>query len=164
MSSNLSTRKTIFDSRKSTNVYGGVEYTHHRSSDFEIPPGYVALVELTTHKDYFNRVVFTAIKRPRSIERQNCFDTTCQGKRYHQAYCTHELGQSPNNFKKSVLRWGLDAPNGAVNQFHYITRPGDYYLTADKLTNAVLEDCNNPTIIEVFIFPANTVVQVSDAC
>lgn len=166
-------RMTIFDSRKSTKIYGGVKHTHHRTADFYIPPGMMAVVELTTHHKYLDEVTFVAVRRPRALSEQSCFDATCEGKRYHQVPCSDELGAkgkgtvgSTQSTERAKTTWrlGNDYVNNVTHDFRFITRPGDYYLTADKGTNNVLTDCENPTIIEVTLVPVTHNVQVQNLC
>lgn len=162
--------KTIFDSRKARENY--LDKTHVRSSTFEVEEGEVALVELTTHHAYFDKMSFTALRIPKSLSDEDCHDTNGIAKRYHQVSCGTDLGErctttnqnvtTQTPYASSVLRWGKDHVNKTVNEYHYITRPGTYYLVADN--NEHLMDCDVVTIIEVFKLPTTHNVQVQQVC
>lgn len=153
MSSKINTQpQVIFDSRTAKKNYANFNY--YRSGAFTVPSGYIAVVELTTNHTYLPTLSFTAIRIPVGSSMSECYLKTCVGKRYRRWRCYQGLGQDvPNtqydDFNRSIVRWGNDPYREELVEHEYIVRPGNYYLVADKCNNTNLEDCVNPTIIEV---------------
>lgn len=142
----------IFDSRLAKGVYVNDNYI--RSQSFNVPPGYVAVIELTTHYTFLPTITFTAIRIPPLFTANQCFNDSCLGKRYRRWRCYQGLGEDlPNTqmdpFNQSVVRWGNDAIRGELVEHEYIVRPGQYYLIADKCNNENLLDCTKPTILDM---------------
>lgn len=163
--------KAIFDSRKAKDLY--TKDSHYRSADFEVPAGHVALVELTTKHDMFDKITFTAIRVPQGIS-GDCYVLDGVGKRYHQSQCGESFGEKSSGnktsgstytpYKKSMWRLGHDVYNKETYEYRYITRPGNYYLTANKGVSEPIENCSVPTVIEVSIFPASHVLNIHQTC
>lgn len=151
--------QVIFDSRHAKSVYR--DYNYYRSGGFCVPAGYVAVVELTTHHTFLSNLLFTAIRVPPSHSLDACYGTkNCLGKRYRRWRCYQGLGDTGtntqfNDFNRSIVRWGNDTIRGELVEHEYIVRPGNYYLIADKCSNTNLEDCNNPTVIDVTLVPVD---------
>lgn len=156
---NVSRPLVVFDSRQAKKTYQ--QYNYYRSSGFDIPPGFVGVVELTTHHTYLPTITFTAIRVPAPGNLDACFGSkNCLGKRYRRWRCYQGLGEDlPNtsldDFNKSVVRWGNDYIRGELVEHEFIVRPGSYYLMGEKCNNANIEDCTNPTIIEVTLVPVD---------
>lgn len=163
----------IFDSRTAKRVYK--EFSYYRSESFKVPAGYIAVVEMTAHKDYIPALTFTAIRTPADSNSGHCYAAAGVGKRYRRWKCSQSLGSTEASggsgqpteitpYNKSVVRWGWDFINEEIVEFEYITRPGTYYLIADKCNNLQIEDCNNPTIIEVTLIPVNHIPELHLSC
>lgn len=161
---NVTEPVVIFDSRQAKKIYK--DYNYYRSSGFTVPPGYVGVVELTTHWTYLATMTFTAIRVPSPGQLDACFGgKNCLGKRYRRWRCYQGLGEDlPNtqldDFNKSVVRWGNDTIRGELVEHEYIVRPGQYYLIADKCNSTNIEDCTNPTIIEVTLVPVDHIPEL----
>lgn len=147
----------IFDSRKARNLYK--DYKQYRSSDIVVPPGYLGLVELIAPEDYLPKITMTAVRlpTPQTGEDSDCFNECGLGKRYRRWRCSQELGdhRSPNirptkftDYNQHIVYWGYDPFIDRIVEFEWIDRPGTYYLEANRCDNAVLDDCDNPTIVE----------------
>lgn len=158
----------IFDSRIASKTYKDLD--HYRSTEFFVPGGCIALVELTTGKDIIENMTFTAIRVPIPSPTFECYENSkCIGKRYRRWKCCQSLGENivgsnTDDFAKSVVRWGNDKVNKEIVQFEYITRPGFYYLTTLKCTSPDIENCAIPTIFEVTIFPIDGVPDLDLPC
>lgn len=166
----------IFDSRKARNRYK--EYKLYRSSDLVVPPGYVALVEIIAPVKYLEKMTFSAIRipTPQTGEDTDCFDECGMGKRYRRWRCEQELGdhRSPNarptrytQYNQHIVRWGYDTFIDRIVEFEFIDRPGTYYLEANRCDNGVLDDCDNPTIIEASLirwYPSYSPLDLPGIC
>lgn len=148
----------VFDSREAKKNYAGLNY--YRSSGFTVPPGYVGVVELTTNYQYLPLMTFSAIRIPTSASFDECYGNPRLGKRYRRWRCYQGLGMDDPNtqfddFNRSVVRWGIDQIRNELVEHEYIVRPGQYYLIADKCQSQVIEDCDNPTFIDVSFVPVD---------
>jgi len=128
----------IFDSRVAKENYKELPYV--RSKSFDIAPGETAHLELSTHEQYYKRVSFKII---RQIKPEGVKDDCLSTKGYVKPY------RFPNG---TVAALGESRENsGKIFESVVIDRPGRYYIAAGKECNAVLGDCDRPTIVEVFI-------------
>lgn len=153
----------IFDSRKAKEVYSGIDY--YRSEGFTVPPGYVAVVELTTSYRYLPCVTFTAIRIPPTASFDECYANPRMGKLYRRWRCYQGLGEDKPNtvfddFNRSIVRWGNDEIRKELVEHEFIVRPGQYYLIASKCDNIVIEDCINPTVIDVSLVPVDHIPEL----
>lgn len=147
----------IFDSRKARERYK--EYKSYRSSDFVVPPGYLGLIEIIAPEEYLSKMTFTAVRipTPQVGEDTDCYNECGLGKRYRRWKCSQTTGdhKSPNmrptkftDYNAHIVYWGFDPFIDKIVEFEYVVRPGTYYLVANRCDNKVLDDCDNPTIIE----------------
>lgn len=147
----------VFDSRKARNRYKN--YKEYRSSDIIVPPGYLGLVEVIAPVEYLEKMTFSAVRipTPQGGDDSDCFNECELGKRYRRWRCTQELGdhRSPNmrptaytGYNQHIVYWGFDPFIDRIVEFEWIDRPGTYYLEANRCENDVLNDCDNPTLIE----------------
>lgn len=165
----------IFDSRKAKERY--TDYRDVRSSDFFVPPNYVGIVSIIAPQEYMADMSFTAIRipTPETGEDTDCYRDCNTGKRYRRWRCDQDLGNhkpdkvgvpltSYTGYNSSVVYWGLDPFSRHVVEFEYIVRPGWYFLQADRCKNNVLEDCINPTLIELSLMYTETVYDLLLPC
>lgn len=148
----------VFDSRRAKEVYE--QYQYYRSRSFDVPAGYVALVEMTTALEYFPTMTF-GINRV-IIGDNECYETDEICKLYRRWKCEQSLGDynSPNGiptafteYNQSLVQLGWDSQNDQLVEFEYITRPGRYFLIGLKCNNQNIEDCTRPTVFEVTLVP-----------
>lgn len=153
----------IFDSRKASLIYK--DYGYYRSSDFTVPAGYVAVVELTTHRDNMGCLKFQAM---RTALQNECYEKEGIVKKYRRWRCRQGMGRPQddtsggvtdfNEYGMSIVIWGHDEANKNYVDFEYITRPGNYYLfMCSSNTDDVINDCDRPTLIEVTMIPIGTI-------
>lgn len=161
----------IFDSRNAKTNYKDENY--YRSESFKVPPGYVALIELTTASEYKGSVTFVVYREPETLkEMDDCYNNKGIAKKYRQLKCSNSLGPLTdlttgtqyNDYNKKVVRLGNDYINKEIVEFEYITRPGKYFLMANKSDNTPIEDCSLPTIIELSLIPVTTISNVRPVC
>lgn len=148
----------VFDSRRAKSVYE--EFGYYRSASFDVPAGYVALIEMTTAIDYFPTMTF-GVHRV-IIGNDECYKTDEISKMYRRWKCQQSLGDynSPNGiptsytpYNQSLVQLGWDSQNDQLVEFEYITRPGRYFLIGLKCNNQNVEDCTRPTVFEVTLIP-----------
>lgn len=152
----------IFDSRQGAQVYDET-YRYYRSSTFYVPAGHAAILEVTTHEDYRECVSFYVNRIPAFLYDPKC-PTNNKGLDKVYRKCITAPPPRPSNTterpisaynddNKNILRLGYDKYNRVINDFAYITRPGTYYLVADKCISPAIEDCANPTIVDMTVVP-----------
>lgn len=155
--------KLIFDSRVAKELYDN--YKEYRSATFNVPPGFIGLVELIAPENYLPDMTFTAVRIPAPMVGQDseCRNNCDIGKRYRRWKCRQSLGNNTtaNNqssgftsYKSTIVHWGHDPFTKDIVEFEYIVRPGSYFLEANRCINKVLDDCINPTIIELSLLPS----------
>lgn len=156
--------EVIFDSRQGAAIYA--KHNYYRSSNFYVPPGFAASIELTAHSSYMGSLLFTAIRIPPG-NKTICYSNDCLGKVYRRWLCCRDLGENVEGmdadaYSATIVRWGWDWVRERHVDFEYITRPGNYYLIASKATegNAALEDSDNPTIIDMTLVPNSTITDL----
>lgn len=157
--------KLIFDSRIARVNYGD-DYLNWRSSDVDVPPGYIGLVEMIGPVEYMQQVQFTAIRRPIPPigEDGECYKDCGIGKRYRRWRCQQSLGNQEGNngttttytsYNSNIVYWGKNPFTGDIVEFEYIVRPGRYYIECNACLNSdILDDCVNPVIFEFSLIPS----------
>jgi len=157
--------KIIFDSRQAGNVYTECE-NYFRGSTFQVLAGEAAVLEMTTHDNYRGCTTFYVIRiAPALVDPECKLPDNCIDKVYRCYTPNKDVIQGPptsfTDDNRSILRLGWDRFNNTYNDFIHITRPGDYYIIADRCENPSLADCANPTVVDMTIVPYQLTGSVS---
>ena len=166
----------VFDSRIAADVYkDDAVYTYYRGELFVVPPGYVGHVEMTTRTEVYPNVMLTLVRIPAFTPLLDCDDERKYGKTYRHWRCSRSLGAdasttqnpSPSAFtpyNQSIWKIGFDNLNNELVEFGYVTRPGKYYLLADKRTNAAMLNANDPVLVEFSLIKTDKVYDLELPC
>lgn len=118
----------------------------------------MAIIEMTTHNDYRGCTTFHVLRKPPTLIDPECELPDQKFDKVYRCYnpAKEKIAGGPTNYtddNRSILRLGYDKYNGTCNDFITISRPGFYYLGAERCDNPSLEDCANPTIVDMVIVP-----------